>query len=316
MKFNKRLNWLTSFYGQVASIFPIIVASPRYFAGVVPLGVLTQTAGAFGQVQGSLSWFVSAYPTVAAWMAVIDRLTSFGEAMERAKEASAEKAGIRVTPAASTALALDGVDVRLPDGALLIDKASFVVHPGETVSVSGPSGSGKTTLFRALAGLWPFGEGKIGTPKDWNALFLPQRPYLPIGTLRVALCYPQPSSAFDDETCRKALEDCFLGDLSGRLDKSGNWSLALSVGEQQRLAFARALLLKPDWIFIDEGTSAMDPVMEAKVYGLLKERLKGTAIVSIAHRREVVDFHDRHLRIDKEKRALEEAAAGERLQPA
>ncbi len=253
MKYNKRLNWLTSFYGQVAAIFPLIVASPRYFAGLVPLGVLTQTAGAFAQVQGSLSWFVDAFPTVANWMAVVDRLTSFGEAMERAKEAGAAETGIRRAPGPADALTVDGVEVRLPNGALLLDKASFVVRQGETVSLSGPSGSGKTTLFRVLAGLWPYGDGEIGTPKDWRVLFLPQRPYLPIGSLRETLCYPEPTTAFDDETCREALEDCLLGHLVEHLDETANWSLALSVGEQQRLAFARALLVKPDWIFIDEG---------------------------------------------------------------
>ena len=242
MKYNKRLNWLTSFYGQVASIFPIIVASPRYFAGIVPLGVLTQTAGAFAQVQGSLSWFVDAYPTVANWMAVVDRLTSFGAAMERAKEAGAAEAGIKRAPGPSDALAVNGVEVRLPSGALLIDRSSFEVRPGETVSLSGPSGSGKTTLFRVLAGLWPYGDGEIDTPKDWHVLFLPQRPYLPIGSLRQTLCYPEPPTKFDDEACREALEDCQLGHLVEHLEETANWSLALSVGEQQRLAFARALL--------------------------------------------------------------------------
>ncbi len=306
MKYNKRLNWLTSFYGQVATIFPFIVAAPRYFAGVVPLGVLTQTAGAFGQVQGSLSWFVDAFPRVASWMAVVDRLTSFGEAMERAKAGQTVEPGIKVVPDVADALTLRNVDIRLPDGALLIDKTSLAVKPGETLSVSGPSGSGKTTLFRVLAGLWSFGEGEVDTPREGNSLFLPQRPYLPIGTLRDALVYPDRSGTIDDETCREALEACLLGHLAGRLDEAANWSMALSVGEQQRLAFARTLLLKPEWIFIDEGTSAMDKAMEKRVYGVLRERLPNAAIISIAHRAEVVGFHDRHLHIDPEKHTLSE----------
>jgi putative ATP-binding cassette transporter len=316
MKYNKRLNWLTSFYGQVASIFPIIVAAPRYFAGVIPLGALTQTADAFGQVQGALSWFVGAYPTLADWIAVVDRLTSFGEAMERAKAAAERADGIRVEPTPAAALSVDGVDLRLPDGGLLIDKTSFAVRPGETVSVAGPSGSGKTTLFRALAGLWPYGTGRIAIPQDWRALFLPQRPYLPIGTLRDALCYPKGAAAFDDETCREVLESCLLGHLSGRLDESANWSMALSIGEQQRLAFARALLLRPEWIFIDEGTSALDAAMEAHVYALLKARLPGAAIVSVAHRAEVVALHDRHLSVDAEHRRLIEGRAETGLEAA
>ena len=257
MKYNKRLNWLTSFYGQVASVFPMIVAAPRYFAGAVPLGNLTQTAGAFGQVQSALSWFVDSYATLAQWMAVVERLTSFGEAMERAKELEAADK-IKISPDSGEGLRVSGLDLRLPNGRLLLDEANFTVRPGETVSVGGPSGSGKTTLFRALAGLWPFGKGEVSAPAGWRVLFLPQRPYLPIGTLREALTYPDRTDAVDDETCREALEACLLGHLSGRLDETGNWSLALSVGEQQRLAFARALLLKPNWIFIDEGTAALD----------------------------------------------------------
>ena len=316
MKYNKRLNWLTSFYGQVATIFPIIVAAPRYFAGIVPLGALTQTAGAFAQAQGALSWFVDAFPNVANLMAVIDRLTSFGEAMERAKETKAREAGIAVAPAPSDALKVDNVDVRLPDGQLLIGNTSFAVGPGETVAVSGPSGSGKTTLFRVLAGLWPFGQGRVATPEGWRALFLPQRPYLPIGTLRAALCYPQPPGDVDDEACREALEACALGHLAGRLDEAANWSLALSMGEQQRLAFARALLIRPDWIFIDEGTSALDPTTEALVYKRLREALPGAAILSIAHRPDVVGFHERHLSIARAGNSLHEQLAGEVPQPA
>lgn len=308
MRYNKRLNWLTSFYGQIASVFPIIVAAPRYFAGIVPLGNLTQTAGAFGYVQGALSWFVDSYPTVAAWMAVVDRLTSFGEAMERAKElAEADK--IKIAPTAGAeGLQVSGLDLRLPNGNLLLDEANFTVHPGETVSVGGPSGSGKTTLFRALGGLWPFGKGNVQVPEEWRVLFLPQRPYLPIGTLKDALTYPERAADTDNNRCRDVLEACLLSHLSGRLDESTNWSLALSVGEQQRLAFARALLLKPKWIFIDEGTSALDTKMEAHLYALLKERLPGTAIVSIAHRPDVVAFHERHLNIDPERHALVEGA--------
>ena len=315
MKYNKRINWLTSFYGQVASVFPIIVAAPRYFAGAVPLGNLTQTAGAFAQVQGALSWFVDSYTTVARWMAVVERLTSFGEAMERAKELEAADK-IRVSADGDHRLQVRGLDLRLPNGKLLLDEASFTVRPGETVSVGGPSGSGKTTLFRALAGLWPFGKGEVSAPAGWRVLFLPQQPYLPIGTLRDALTYPDHPGAFDHETCREVLEACLLGHLSSRLDETNNWSLALSVGEQQRLACARALLLKPNWIFIDEGTSALDPAMEAHLYGLLRKRLPGAAIVSIAHRPEVTALHDRHFTIDPQRLALVEGTAERRLTPA
>jgi vitamin B12/bleomycin/antimicrobial peptide transport system ATP-binding/permease protein len=167
-----------------------------------------------------------------------------------------------------------------------------------------------------LAGLWPFGYGTVNTPKDWRALFLPQRPYLPLGTLRSVLCYPERPEAFDDETCREALEDCLLGHLAGRLDETGNWSLALSVGEQQRLAFARALLLKPDWIFIDEGTSGLDHASESHIYAQLAQKLKGTTILSIAHRPEVAGLHDRNLHIDPTVLSIGEKVGGDALQPA
>jgi putative ATP-binding cassette transporter len=211
---------------------------------------------------------------------------------------------------------VSGLDLRLPNGSRLLDQASFIVRPGETVSVGGPSGSGKTTLFRALGGLWPFGSGEVKTPADGRVLFLPQRPYLPIGTLKDALAYPDHAADVDDAACRDVLQACLLGHLSTRLGEDNNWSLELSVGEQQRLGFARALLLKPKWIFIDEGTSALDTRMEAQLYGLLKERLLGTAIVSIAHRPEVIAFHDRHFRIDPARHALVEETREARLAPA
>ena len=192
MKYNKRLTWLTSFYGQAAIIFPYIVAAPQYFAGQIGLGTMTQTADAFGQVQGSLSWFVDSYTQLAAWKAVVDRLTTFGEAMVAAKRAGEESA-LLVRPQASPVLALDGVDLNLPDGTPLLRNINLAVRRGEAVVLRGPSGSGKTTLFRALAGLWPFGRGRIATPlADARVLFLPQKPYLPIGSLKDALCYPDP----------------------------------------------------------------------------------------------------------------------------
>jgi putative ATP-binding cassette transporter len=315
MRYSKRLNWLVNFYRQVASIFPMIVAAPRYFAGAIPLGALTQTADAFAQVQGSLSWLVDSFPQMSEWVAVVERLTTFGEAMERAKEVEAGDE-IKVAPSGTEGLQVNALDLRLPNGNRLVDQATFIVRPGETVSVGGPSGSGKTTLFRALGGLWPFGKGEVKMPTDGRVLFLPQRPYLPIGSLKDALIYPEREAAIDDATCRNVLEASLLGHLSGRLGESTNWSLALSVGEQQRLAFARALLVKPSWIFIDEGTSALDTAMEAHLYALLKERLPGTAIVSIAHRPEVVGFHDRHLNIDPERHALVEDASAAKLAPA
>jgi putative ATP-binding cassette transporter len=300
MKYNKRLTWLTSFYGQAAVIFPYIVAAPQYFAGQIGLGTLTQTADAFGQVQGSLSWFVDSYTQLAAWQAVVDRLTTFSEAMLAAKRAD-QKSALQISPQAKPELALDGVDLDLPDGTPLLRNVSLAVRSGETVILRGPSGSGKTTLFRALAGLWPFGRGRIATPPaDARVLFVPQKPYLPIGTLKDALCYPDASDPMSDEDCHEALEVCGLWHLSRRLNETANWSLVLSGGEQQRLGFARALIYRPDWLFLDEATAALDEPAEKHMYELLRQHLPCATVVSIAHRPAVAAFHDRQLTVDPE----------------
>jgi putative ATP-binding cassette transporter len=310
MKYNKRLTWLTSFYGQAAVIFPYIVAAPQYFAGQIGLGTLTQTADAFGQVQGSLSWFVDSYTQLAAWKAVVDRLTTFGEAMVAAKVAD-QQSRLNVRPQAKPELTLEGVDLDLPDGTPLLRNVNLAVRRGEAVVLRGPSGSGKTTLFRALAGLWPFGRGRIATPsEDSRVLFLPQKPYLPIGTLRQVVSYPQAEADFEEDAIVEALNACGLAHLVGRLDESRNWALELSPGEQQRIAFARALLIRPSWLFMDEATSALDEALEERLYRLLRERLPRTTIISIGHRPALQAFHSRKLE-------LRETAQGLRqLQPA
>ena len=297
MRYTKRLSWLTSFYGQAASIFPFIVAAPQYFAGKIQLGVLTQTADAFAQVQSALSWFVDTYPRLAEWKAGVDRLTSFSEAMVRAKQEAAETT-FDASPQATPDLILEDVEARLPNGTLLLKDVDLTIRQGESVLLRGPSGSGKTTLFRVLAGLWPFGKGRIGQPRDARVLFLPQKPYLPIGTLREVLSYPEAPDHYTDEVCREVLEACRLGHLVPRLDDSGNWSLVLSGGEQQRLAFARALLYRPTWLFLDEASSALDEPTERRMYELLAERLPGAAIISVAHRPSVAAMHNRQLVID------------------
>ena len=298
MRYNKRLTWLTSFYGQAAVIFPYIVAAPQYFAGQIGLGTMTQTADAFGQVQGSLSWFVDSYTQLAAWKATVDRLTTFGEAMVRAKRADLESA-IDIRPQATPELQLHDVDLDLPDGTPLLRNVNLAVRSGEAVVLRGPSGSGKTTLFRALAGLWPYGRGRIAMPPAGaRTLFLAQRPYLPIGTLKDALCYPDPSDPVPDAECRDALEACGLWHLSARLNETANWLLVLSGGEKQRLAFARALIYRPDWLFLDEATAALDEPAERHMYQLLRQHLPGATVVSIAHRPAVVAFHDRQISVD------------------
>jgi putative ATP-binding cassette transporter len=304
MKYNKRLTWLTGFYGQAASVFPIIVAAPNYFAGKVGLGVLTQTAGAFGQVQGSLSWFVDSYSQLAEWKAVLDRLSGFREAMENAKRAARTERAFEYVPHAAHELVLKNIDVRLPNGELLVQFPNLKLSQGESVLLRGPSGSGKTTLFRVFSGLWPFGAGRIEMPGDARMLFLPQKPYLPIGTLKEALSYPETPDYYDAEKCEEALAACSLKHLIARLNERDNWSLSLSGGEQQRLAFARALLYRPNWLFLDEASSALDEATEERMYRLIKERLRGATILSIAHHPMAFRHHNRVLTVDPAHRSV------------
>ena len=297
MTYNKRLAWLTSFYGQAALIFPYVAAAPQYFVSGGQMGLLTQTADAFVQVQGALSWFVDTYQKLAEWKAGVDRLTTFGEAMVEAKEAAAATA-FETRPQPTPELTLQDVDVRLPSGAPLLEDVDVTIRQGESLLLRGPSGSGKSTLFRVLAGLWPFGRGRIGLPKDARILFLPQKPYLPIGTLREVLSYPETPEQYSDEAYREVLEACTLGHLVPRLADSTNWSLVLSGGEQQRIAFARALLYRPNWLFLDEASSALDEPTERRMYELLAERLPGATVISVAHRPTVEALHKRQLVID------------------
>ena len=288
----KRLNALVSGYGQLAAIFPIVVAAPRYFSGAIKLGGLTQTADAFGQVQGALSWFVQAYGTLAQWGAIVERLTTFHRAIEVARAGARD--AIVQEPAPDGALVLHDLALDLPDGNRLLAPTRLSLPPGISVVVTGRSGSGKSTLFRALAGIWPFGTGTVRRPEG-KLMFLPQRPYIPLGTLRHALTYPAAIDAFAPEAIAEALRDVGLVAWIEKLDQTDNWAQRLSGGEQQRVAIARALLAKPDWLFLDEATASLDPEAEGMLYTLLRERLPGTTLISIAHRPSVAAFHDRAL---------------------
>jgi putative ATP-binding cassette transporter len=301
---NKRLTWLTAFYNQAAIIFPLLVAAPRYFAGEIPLGAVMQTSSAFGQVQNSLSWFVNSFDTLAPWKAGVDRLTGFSEAMEATRAEEQAEPGFDLAPTSEGALTLKDVEVALPNGRVILDDVDLAIQRGQKVVIQGPSGSGKTTLFRVLAGLWPFGKGQVRIPRGAKVLFLPQKPYMPVGTLKEALCYPDKPAAHGDAEVGEALTFCQLGHLADRLDESGNWSMILSPGEQQRLSFARALLVRPDWLFLDEASSALDENTEAAMYGLLAEKLPDLTMVSIAHKPSVVAFHDRRLVLDPQSRSI------------
>ncbi len=294
MRQQKRLTWFTAGYAQAAIIFPFVVAAPRYFRGEIPLGGLVQTASAFGQVQDSLSFIVTSYTEIAEWRSVVQRLVGFEDALDRVRAQAGARDGIRREDGDAPALTVDNVDLTLPEGKALVTGITLALAPGESALLSGPSGIGKSTLIRAIAGIWPFGRGEIRIPPG-RALFLPQKPYLPIGTLREVVSYPTPAGGLDDQALRKALADVGLPELADRLDEAGNWALQLSPGEQQRIAFARAIVQKPDWLFLDEATSAVDEAAETRLYQLVRDRLRGTAVLSVGHRSTLRAFHGRQL---------------------
>ena len=297
MQRTKMLNALTAGYEQVAVIFPFIVAAPRFFSGQIPLGGLTQTAGAFGRVQDALSWFVNQYAELAQWHAIVERLMTFHRAIIVARAAFGT--GIELADSPDGSVRLRDFTLALPNGMQLLADADLAFEPGRSVVITGRSGSGKSTLFRALAGIWPFGHGRVQRPAA-SCLFLPQRPYIPLGTLRHVVAYPQKPQDLKREEIVSALEDVGLPGLVPQLDQDANWAQQLSGGEQQRVALARALLAKPDWLFLDEATASLDPDAETQLYRVLKERLPHTTIVSIAHRPSVAAFHDHRLVLQRE----------------
>jgi putative ATP-binding cassette transporter len=295
MRYTKNLTFLTTAYDQLADIFPVLVAAPRYFSGAISLGVLTQIGNAFGQVQGALSWFVGSYGSLASWKATVDRLLTFQDAMESARQQAVGRRGIRLVSNGAAAVSAEQLELALPDGRVIVPAMDLTIEPGDRLLITGPTGAGKSTLFRALAGIWPFGTGEVHVPAHARVLFLPQRPYLPIGSLRDAVTYPATSGSFDDVTVRGALDAVGLSGFADRLEDVDNWSIQLSGGEQQRLAIARAVLQQPDWLFLDEATAALDDAAEQHLYSLLRRSLPRTAIVSIAHRAGVAAFHTRHI---------------------
>ncbi|NDH62842.1 MAG: ABC transporter ATP-binding protein/permease [Alphaproteobacteria bacterium] len=282
-------------YAQVAIIFPYLVTAPRFFAGAITLGVMMQTASAFGQVYSALSFFVTNYTVVAELRAVMDRLMGLQAASDK-QPATA----IAVEPqAGATGIGIEAMTLALPNGQTLLQDTTLAFPPGQSTLISGTSGSGKSTLFRALAGIWPFGRGHVRVPAGARVLFLPQKPYIPIGTLRDAIRYPDEHSTASDGEIVAALEAAQLGQLAGRLDEEAHWTNILSGGEQQRVAIARALVFKPDWLFLDEATASLDEATEEVVYGALKQRLPGTTIVSIGHRPSLRQWHERRLELQR-----------------
>ena len=293
MRVQKQLTFFTAGYSQIAVVFAFIMAAPRYFAGKIELGGLMQINSAFGNVQENMSWFIDAYTSLASWRATTDRLLSFRDAMER-NEARPQAIDVQHQ---GHALRIDNLDLAIGADRQLLKSAGLTVAPGERVMLGGRSGSGKSSLLRAMGELWVDGSGAIQMPAG-RVLFLPQKPYLPIGSLRDALSYPQPGGAYTADDYAQALAACRLEHLLARLDDHEHWQSLLSPGEQQRLAFARALLFKPQWLFMDEATSSMDEEDEAQLYQALIDQLPGLSIVSVAHRSSLKPFHPRLVRLE------------------
>lgn len=287
-----RLNALTGTYEQAAVIFPFILGAPRYFAGQIALGGLMRIVSAFSRVQDALSWFITSYESLASWRATVNRLTTFEAAVATAQ--GLRDAGPVAVPGSGDEISLRQAEIRLPEGQPLLERADLAFQRGRSVAIAGRSGAGKSTLFRAVAGIWPFGGGRVERAPG-TYLFLPQRPYVPLGTLRHAVTYPASPHSFAEAEIRQALEDAGLPGLADELEQERPWGQRLSGGEQQRLAIARALLLRPDWLFLDEATSSLDPEAEAELYTRLRQRLPDTTVVSIAHRPDVARFHDEAL---------------------
>jgi putative ATP-binding cassette transporter len=288
----RRLAVFTGVVGQANAMVPLLVAAPSFFAGLITLGTIAQIRFAYGQVSGALNWFVFAYQEIARWRANIERLSTFADVMETTAQ-DLQVSKIRVVPTAAPTLRLAGLSLSEPSGRPLLDPANALVTAGDRVAITGPSGAGKTVLLRAIAGIWPFGSGRIDVPAGARMLFVPQSPYLPLGSLRAALSYPAAEGTFPDDRIREMLHLLGLDHLATRLDEAEPWDQQLSPHEQQRLAMVRVLLNEPEWIFLDKATSSLDEQTEKRVYELLAEHLPHSTLISIALAPRVAAYHAR-----------------------
>lgn len=279
----------TATYQQLSPIIPYVITAPFYFAGKIPLGIMTQTASAFSNVETALTFFINYYTSLATFKSVLDRLTSFDVAINHAHEAGVSAPSI--APSTDDSIEMRDLVLTLPDGRRLVEVRRLDFVPGDSVLITGPSGSGKSTLLRAIVGVWPYGDGVVRIPQHAHFLLLPQRPYIPTGSLAKAATYPAQPLLFSRGEIEDAMEDARLEAFKLRLDEEDSWAQRLSGGEQQRVAIARVLLAKPDWLFLDEATSALDEELEGEIYRVLSIRLPKTTIVSVGHRSSLEAFH-------------------------
>jgi vitamin B12/bleomycin/antimicrobial peptide transport system ATP-binding/permease protein len=293
----KLLAFTTSYF-QANVVIPYIIVAPYFFLGKITLGQMTQTAGAFGRVESALNFFIARYQSLASYKAVVERLTTFRSAIDEARRLGTRPPRIERTEHSGRDLVLRDLALYLPDGREIVYVDRLTIEAGTTTLVAGPSGSGKSTLFRAISGIWPYGRGTIDRPAGATIMLLPQRPYVPSGTLKTAVVYPSVVGAYGDQAVRQAVELARLAPLACEIDSEDNWPQRLSGGEQQRLAIARAILDKPDWLFLDEATSALDEKLEAEIYRMLTEVLPNTTIVSIGHRSTLIALHRRHIEME------------------
>jgi putative ATP-binding cassette transporter len=296
MSRTKRLTAFTSSYSQAAVVFPYILVAPAFFGGKIQLGGMMQTASAFSSVQQALSFFVSTYRTLAEWRAIVARLDGFEMSIRSAAHLANAPGTIDVVPAdGSDHVDLQQLLVKLPNGTPLVAANGFRIRSHERTLVSGPSGAGKSTLFRAIAGIWPYGSGTVAVPAKATLMMLPQRSYFPLGSLQAAIVYPAEAGAFSSDQVKDVLIAVGLPQLAPRLADEAHWNRMLSLGEQQRLGLARALLHMPQYLFLDEATASLDEASEAVLYQLLEQKLPATTVVSIGHRSTLEAFHQRNV---------------------
>lgn len=316
MSRTKKLTAFTASYSQASVIFPYILVAPAYFAEKIQLGGMMQTGSAFSSVQGALSFFITIYRSLAEWQAVVNRLDGFEMGIAAARQLTTRDDRIHVVQAAGDgAIDLKGLALSLPNGRPLVNTDGFSLRKDERTLVTGPSGSGKSTLFRAIAGIWPFGTGSIAIPANATLMMLPQRPYFPVGSLRGAVEYPGQEGSFTASQISHTLEAVGLPRLASQLDEQGHWNRTLSLGEQQRLGLARALLHAPQYLFLDEATASLDEPSEAALYALLREKLPATTLVSIGHRSTLDAFHQRNIVLARDGDGFTLQERGESAKP-